>query len=112
MEFIAGSLGGERGLSPLSLPRGFRTRRGERRSAMLPRFENLMIFLFENIEMWHHHFTRSERLRGEWRVANCEWVRRPEPSAIRHPPSAIRGGARMPLAECGKCLKTLKTARA
>jgi hypothetical protein len=66
VEFIAGSLGGERGFSPISLPRGFRMRRGERRSAMLPRFENLMIFLFENIEVWHHYFTRSERLRGEW----------------------------------------------
>jgi hypothetical protein len=46
VEFIAGSLGGERGFSPISLPCGFRMRRGERRSAMLPRFENLMIFIF------------------------------------------------------------------
>jgi hypothetical protein len=46
-EFIAGSFGGERGFSAVSLPRGFRMHRGERRSAMLPPYENPMIFLLK-----------------------------------------------------------------
>jgi hypothetical protein len=46
VEFIACSLAGERGFSAISHPRGFRMRRGERRSAMSRRFENLMIFIF------------------------------------------------------------------
>ena len=57
-------------LSRLASPCGFRTRRGERRPAMLPQFENLMIFLFENIKVCHIVFSRSERLHmligGEW----------------------------------------------
>ena len=62
--------GGERGFSAVSLRRGFRMRRGERRSAMPSQFENLMIFPFENIEVCYDVFSRSERLRmligGEW----------------------------------------------
>jgi hypothetical protein len=38
-------------------------RRGERRSAMLSWFENLVIFLFENIKVCHVAFSHSERLR-------------------------------------------------
>jgi hypothetical protein len=45
-------------------------RRGERRSAMLPLFENPMIFPFENIKVCHDHFSHSERMHiitsGEW----------------------------------------------
>jgi len=83
-EFIAGSLGGERGFSAVSLPRGFRMRRGERRSAMLPQFKNPMIFLSENNKVCHDYFSRSER-------------------------DAV---SRLPLVESRKCLKTLNTARA
>jgi hypothetical protein len=54
---------------PFASPCGFRMRRGERRPAMLPQFENLMIFLFE-IKVCHIVFSRSERLHmligGEW----------------------------------------------
>jgi hypothetical protein len=43
---------------------------GERRSAMLPQFENSMIFIFEHTEVCHIYFSHSERLRmlmrGEW----------------------------------------------
>jgi hypothetical protein len=55
VEFIAGSLDGERGFSANSLPRGFRMRRDERRAAMPPQFEieKPMIFLFENIKVCH-----------------------------------------------------------
>ena len=38
---------------PFASPCGFRTRRGERRLAMLSQFENLMIFLFYNIKVYH-----------------------------------------------------------
>jgi len=67
-------------------------RRGERRSAMLSWFENLVIFLFENIKVCHVAFSHSERLRmtdkaqmvsSEWRIANG-------PFAIRHSPFTIR----------------------
>jgi hypothetical protein len=88
VEFIAGSLGGERGFSPLSLPRGFRTRRGERRSATLPRFENLMIFLFENIEVWHHYFYAFRKVKR--RTASSELRMGSPTGTIRHPPSALR----------------------
>jgi len=63
-EFIAGSLGRERGFAAVSLPRGFWMRRGERRSAMLPQFANPMIFLFENIKVWHYYFSRSRPRRA------------------------------------------------
>src|SRR5271170_2061956 len=47
-EFIAGSLGGERGFSAIYRSCGFRMHRGERRSARPSQFENLMI-LFSKI---------------------------------------------------------------
>ena len=80
-EFIAGSRRGERGFATISLPRGFCSRRGGRRSAMPSQFENpMMISLFENNNACHDYFSHSERLRmlirGGWRVANGEWGRR------------------------------------
>ena len=80
-EFIAGSRRGERGFATISLPRGFCSRRGGRRSAMPSQFENpMMISLFENNNVCHDCFSHSERLRmlirGGWRVANGEWGRR------------------------------------
>jgi hypothetical protein len=80
-EFIAGSRRGERGFATISLPRGFCSRRGGRRSAMPSQFENpMMISLFENNNVCHDYFSHSERLRmlirGGWRVANGEWGRR------------------------------------
>jgi len=45
-------------------------RRGERRSAMLPQFENLIIFIFENIEVCQHYFSPPRKVHmligGEW----------------------------------------------
>ena len=70
-EFVAGSRGGDRGFSAVSLPRGFRMRRGERRSAMLPQLENPMIFLFENIKVWHDYFSGSESEAPATRLADC-----------------------------------------
>ena len=74
-EFIADSRRGERGFATISLPRGFCSRRGGRRSAMPSQFENpMMISLFENNKVCDDYFSHSERLRmlitGEWRVAN------------------------------------------
>jgi hypothetical protein len=67
---MACPLGGERGFSTISHPRGFRMGRGERRSAILSEFENLMIFLFENIKVCHNYFSLSEGssmlMRGDW----------------------------------------------
>src|ERR1700677_2142198 len=80
-EFIAGSRRGERGFATISLPRGFCSRRGGRRSAMPSQLENpMMTSLFENNNVCHDCFSHSERLcmliRGGWRVANGEWGRR------------------------------------
>jgi hypothetical protein len=47
---------------PFASPCGFRTRRGERRLAMLSQFENLMIFLLYNIKVYHIVFSRSEKV--------------------------------------------------
>jgi hypothetical protein len=47
-EFIACSLGGERGLSAISHPCGFRMRRGERRPGVLSRVCVLNILLSNN----------------------------------------------------------------
>ena len=84
-EFIAGSRRGERGFATISLPCGFCSSRGGRRSAMPSQFENpMMISLFENNNVCHDCFSHSERLRmlirGEWRVANGEWGRRTDHS--------------------------------
>ena len=63
-EFIAGSRRGERSFAAISLPRGFCSRRGGRRSAMPSQFENpMMIFLFENNKVCHDYFSHSERVR-------------------------------------------------
>jgi hypothetical protein len=56
VEIVACPLGGECGFSTICHPCGFRMRRGELRSAMLSQFENLMIFLFENIKVDHAVF--------------------------------------------------------
>ena len=69
-EFIAGSLGRERGFSAIYRSCGFWMHRGERRSARPSQFGNQMISLFENIEVCHVTFSPAERLRmlirGEW----------------------------------------------
>src|SRR5271163_2009035 len=62
-EFKACSLGGEGDFSAVSHPCGFRMRNGERRWAVLSRFENPMIFHFENIKVCHAYFSHSERFR-------------------------------------------------
>ena len=63
-EFIAGSRRGERGFATISLPCGFCSSRGGRRSAMPSQFENpMMISLFENNNVCHDYFSHSERLR-------------------------------------------------
>ena len=63
-EFIAGSRRGERSFAAISLPRGFCSRRGGRRSAMPSQFENpMMIFLFENNKVCDDCFSHSERVR-------------------------------------------------
>ena len=119
-EFIAGSRGGERGFAAISLPRGFCSRRGGRRSAMPSQFENpMMISLFENNKVCHDYFSHSERLRmlirGEWRVANGEWGRRMEPPENpRAPATPSADRPRCPIAPCraSKGLKMLKTTRA
>jgi hypothetical protein len=59
---MACSLGGERGFSAVCHSCGFRMRRGEGRSAMLPQFENLMISIFENIKVCHDYFSSSRRI--------------------------------------------------
>jgi hypothetical protein len=64
-EFIAGSRRGERGFATISLPRGFCSPRGGRRSAMPSQLENpMMISLFENNNVCHDCFSHSERLRS------------------------------------------------
>jgi len=118
-EFIAGSRRGERGFATISLPRGFCSRRGGRRSAMPSQFENpMMISLFENNNVCHDCFSHSERLRmlirGEWRMANGEWRmgtpnglfairywkgRRDETRGRRRRPRPIGRDARLPLVE-------------
>ena len=116
-EFIAGSRRGERGFATISLPCGFCSRRGGRRSAMPSQFENpMMISLFENNNVCHDCFSHSERLRmlirGGWRVA--EWRmgtpdglfairywkgRRDETRGRRRRPRPIGRDARLPLVE-------------
>src|SRR5271155_2069265 len=59
---MACSLAGERGFSAVCHSRGFRMRRGEGRSAMLPQFENLMISIFENMKVCHDYFSSSRRI--------------------------------------------------
>src|SRR5271170_1214278 len=77
-QFMAGSHGGEHGFSAVSHPCGFSMHRGERRSAMLLRFENPVIFLFENIKVCHAVFSRSERSRmtDKGRMVSSEWRQR------------------------------------
>ena len=116
-EFIAGSRRGERGFATISLPRGFCSRRGGRRSAMPSQFENpMMISLFENNNMCHDYFSHSERLRmlikrrmasSEWRMGIAERTirhsllerRRDETRGRRRRPRPIGRDARLPLVE-------------
>ena len=126
-EFIAGSRRGERGFATISLPRGFCSSRGGRRSAMPSQLENpMMISLFENNNVCHDYFSHSERLRmlirGGWRMANGDAERTIRYSLLERPPgrnprapatpSADR--PRCPIAPCraSKGLKMLKTTRA
>ena len=111
-EFIAGSRRGERGFATISLPRGFCSRRGGRRSAMPSQCENpMMISLFENNNVCHDCFSHSERLRmlirGEWRMGTPNGLfairywkgRRDETRGRRRRPRPIGRDARLPLVE-------------